>query len=1580
MATKREVELIIRARDQAKSAVEGIINSLQQLSEEQTRLSKTGATANTALGRLATELATLQKNAQGLTALGRLASNLDRTTNNVDRMEKSLAQAEVRLKATQVAASGSALKLAELESAARQAGVALSREQQALASSRAEQVRLNEAVGQAKERYQQLLNAVRSQTSASETLKNSVRSQRDTLVSLLEAQTRQNQAVIAQQQAVRVAGQAFSTLAQQVKTASSEFNRANVAFEKAATGARDEASAVDEAKTALGEIRNVAGSAAQALGGVETKQEAIRTESARVAAAIQKVTDALLRQQQAQAKALAQGGQGGIQTQSNAFRAQEQAVQQARQAFKAASVDLKTMRDALSAAVEPTAVLRAELEAARINAQAAGQEWRTQSTILTQLGQQLKAAALAEREKAAADAEARQDATAAAFALDQQALAERRAALAAQLLGRNVKDMTGALGGVAGAANQAGQGVQRFGDQSRRALSLVQRVRGEVLSLATSFFGLFAAIQGVGGVIQSLRAVEAAASRLNVVFEGDQTKAREQLRFLSQEADRLGLSFSVLAQEFGRFAIATDAANFSIEATNKIFIAVAEASRVNKVSVEELEGTFLALQQMVSKGTVSMEELRRQLGDRLPGAFNIFADALGVSTAELDRMIRAGEVQASQSNLLKFADELTKRFGGALPAALETVTTQIDRFQNNVFEAQNRIAQGGFADALEESLRKLNETFRSREGRDFFLQIGALLGNFVKVLSFVTDNFELLLNVFKAFVAIKVGGFIANLNAGLRASAASAQIATAQFLALDGAQQKQVISMAASASASGALTASLRILFTQLTATAVAVVRTGVASATTATAFRGLTAAAGAVVISLRAILVALGPLALAAGAVFALTQMFGDFATTVPDATRALDEHNRQLDIYEKEANEAERAGRAFNAALVETTAFEARGNLEDLANAYAGARKESTEAARKIIEDWKRQNQVFKDNQAVKEVERLTDQLKNGKISVRDYQEGLKKLANEVEGPIARSLTGLLAQLSGTQDGLRETEVAMGKQALIVQQLGGDLGNLSSFYQAVGVEIDSTTGKIRLLTDALDEQRAKAAEAAKGLETVESFIPRIERERENASRRQKLSDAGTAALSDPGLSEAERTRRIALIEEAKRELEKLIASEEEKANKTPRKKRDEQREFNEELQRTVELREFEATLVGKTAKQQEIEKAIFETRQQAQEKGVKFTEEQEKALRDATAAVFDAEEAERVRLLTLEQTEKLRDAMHDKLSVQERIELEAKQQNIDLLTEEGKAWADVTRQILERSDATEELKRQVDEVIALEKQRQDAIKEFEAARAAGELNTEAQEAEKTRIEEMRINIEKARLEAVELAKALGDEEAIARLTRVNSELSRQEQLARQIATQVNEMFAGGLTDAIANVGAEIGKAIDGTQKWGDALGNIRDTFLQFAADFLIQIAKMIIQALILKAIQSSGIGGQIGGFIAGIQAHTGGVVGRSAQRRRNISGALLSNAARFHDGGLPGLKQGEVGAVLKKGEEVLTENDPRHVKNGGGQSGPIGVRIINAIDPAEFMEKGMNSPQGQQTFMNFIRANKTAISGALQ
>jgi tape measure domain-containing protein len=159
---------------------------------------------------------------------------------------------------------------------------------------------------------------------------------------------------------------------------------------------------------------------------------------------------------------------------------------------------------------------------------------------------------------------------------------------------------------------------------------------------------------------------------------GTQAAASAEFQFAAQTARELGLNFDATVGAFARFTAAAKGTALEGEATREIFTAVAEASRVLGLSASDTEGVFLALGQMISKGTVQAEELRGQLGERLPGAFQLASRAMGVTTAELGKMLQNGEVMATDL-LPKLAVELHKTFGPGSVDAAKTLGAQVER-------------------------------------------------------------------------------------------------------------------------------------------------------------------------------------------------------------------------------------------------------------------------------------------------------------------------------------------------------------------------------------------------------------------------------------------------------------------------------------------------------------------------------------------------------------------------------------------------------------------------------------------------------------------------------------------------------------------------------------------------------------------------------------------------------------------------------------------------------------------------------------------------------------------------------------
>ena len=116
---------------------------------------------------------------------------------------------------------------------------------------------------------------------------------------------------------------------------------------------------------------------------------------------------------------------------------------------------------------------------------------------------------------------------------------------------------------------------------------------------------------------------------------------------------------------------------------------------------------------------------------------------------------------------------------------------------------------------------------------------------------------------------------------------------------------------------------------------------------------------------------------------------------------------------------------------------------------------------------------------------------------------------------------------------------------------------------------------------------------------------------------------------------------------------------------------------------------------------------------------------------------------------------------------------------------------------------------------------------------------------------------LEQMRDAAVEYAQAMGDPTILQNFDAMVLGYQRvNDQTQRFLADgqQINEMLSTGLSDALLNVA-------DGTQSAGEA-------FRQFAADFLRQLAQMILKQMIFNAISGATGAGGIGGAVAGAAA----------------------------------------------------------------------------------------------------------------
>jgi len=345
----------------------------------------------------------------------------------------------------------------------------------------------------------------------------------------------------------------------------------------------------------------------------------------------------------------------------------------------------------------------------------------------------------------------------------------RDLAAAQQRLAGTAGQLKAAQEGVAGATTRAGAAQDRFASDSRTALNITQRLRGQVLSLISAYVGLYGAAQQVAEVFNTTSRIEGMESRFNVSFGGDLSKTAEEMRFVREEGERLKLNWLSLGESYSRFLTALPPGAMALEDTRKIFTGFATAARVARLSTDDTNGIFVALTQMASKGTISMEELRQQLGDRLPGAVNLFAEAAGFGQDEIGKFFKAVEQgQVPASIMVRAAELIEQKYGGELPGALDSASAALGEFENAVTEVRLAAAESGFVETLTAALNDLAATLRDPGTQDNLVTLAKGVGALIEGLVALTPYLTEIIGLFLALQGIKVAAWFTTIATGVK--------------------------------------------------------------------------------------------------------------------------------------------------------------------------------------------------------------------------------------------------------------------------------------------------------------------------------------------------------------------------------------------------------------------------------------------------------------------------------------------------------------------------------------------------------------------------------------------------------------------------------------------------------------------------------------------------------------------------------------------------------------------------------------------------------------------------------------------
>ena len=286
---------------------------------------------------------------------------------------------------------------------------------------------------------------------------------------------------------------------------------------------------------------------------------------------------------------------------------------------------------------------------------------------------------------------------------------------------------------VAKEAEKANTATKKFTNELVDHANKSKKSAAQNNSLGASFINLS---KSVGYAILAYTGISSAINLVMNTFSSivDNTKKLNTLDFAlrtiitdTEELAQTQIFLSDIIQNFGtdlidttnayiKFRAAVSTSNISVKEGQDIFRSLTKASAVLGLSQEKTNLVFLALEQMLSKGTISSEELRRQMGEQMPVAMQAMATALQKVTKEGDgsveflmKFMKEGKV-ISEEVLPEFARQVEKALNIETVTKVDTLVAAQERLNTSWV---NFIEQLKAAPPLIKAYEKLTDIVRN---------------------------------------------------------------------------------------------------------------------------------------------------------------------------------------------------------------------------------------------------------------------------------------------------------------------------------------------------------------------------------------------------------------------------------------------------------------------------------------------------------------------------------------------------------------------------------------------------------------------------------------------------------------------------------------------------------------------------------------------------------------------------------------------------------------------------------------------------------------------------------------------------
>jgi tape measure domain-containing protein len=329
--------------------------------------------------------------------------------------------------------------------------------------------------------------------------------------------------------------------------------------------------------------------------------------------------------------------------------------------------------------------------------------------------------------------------------------------------------------------------------------------------LQTALLRTQTAWNALGGILAGKAIIGAANALIEINAQlqaatGSATKAGFAFAFIRELSEKLGLDFRKAAESFGFFLGSVKGTNLTLDESRQIFEGFSTAARALQLSTADVDGVFRALGQMMSKGKIQAEELRGQLGDRLPGAFVRFAVALKMTKpGELDQALKKGAVSGEKMKqaIIDVANALQVEFAGSADKMSKTVDAAFNRLKNAFTFASGDLGHSGLNQALISVMDAATKLLQSNTLNTLLMVLG-------KAFKFLGDHIEAVATIIGTLALSSTLKWAASL-VGLAATSTAATAAVTETAAATAAAGGVAAEAAVATTALGAAWARLNL-------------------------------------------------------------------------------------------------------------------------------------------------------------------------------------------------------------------------------------------------------------------------------------------------------------------------------------------------------------------------------------------------------------------------------------------------------------------------------------------------------------------------------------------------------------------------------------------------------------------------------------------------------------------------------------------------------------------------------------------------------------------------------------------------